>query len=52
MESYVGMQEDLSEFFMGKYGEKSSFGTIMGPLYMLFHVWRGKFGDMDRLWKL
>ena len=47
------MQEDVSEFFMESYAEKSSLGTIMGPLDMIPRVWCDKDGAMDSfLWKL
>ena len=53
IESCVWMQEDVSEFFMDNYVERSSLGTNMGPLYMILCVWRDKYGAMDSfLWKL
>ena len=47
------VQKDISEFFMDNYVERSLLGTIMGPLYMFWHVWHDKHGSMvSFLWKL
>ena len=40
------MQEGVFGFFMNNYVERSSLGTIMGPLYMIPHVWCDKDGAM------
>ena len=38
---------------MDNYAERSSLGTIMGPLYMIPCVWHEKDGAMESfLWKL
>ena len=53
IESCVWMQEDVSGFFMGNYAQRSSFRTLMGPLYMIPRVWCDKDGAMvSFLWKL
>ena len=47
------MKEDISKFFMDNYAERSSLGTIMGPLYMILRVCHDKDGVMvSFLWKL
>ena len=53
IECYGWMQENVFKFFMGNYAQRSSFGTIMGPLYMIPRVWCDKDGAMvSFLWKL